>query len=93
MMSAQINHLYAIGKCSRSKLWSDRASVFARSVQNQGSTVDSPRRRTGLFGLGWRDRNKGKQTNVEESSNSKSTTKRTDSSTSQKETEAKEQEP
>ncbi|KAK4834469.1 hypothetical protein QYF36_023325 [Acer negundo] len=59
----------------------------------KSSTVDSPRRRTGLFGLGWRDRNKGKQTNVEESSNSKSTTERTDSSTSQKETEAKEQEP
>ncbi|KAK3227685.1 hypothetical protein Dsin_007547 [Dipteronia sinensis] len=70
-----------------------KAISSPKSVQNQGSTVDSPRRRTGLFGLGWRDRNKGKQTNVEESSNSKSITERTDSSTSQKETEAKEQEP
>ncbi|KAK2647674.1 hypothetical protein Ddye_015163 [Dipteronia dyeriana] len=70
-----------------------KAISSPKSLQNQGSTVDSPRRRTGLFGLGWRDRNKGKQTNVEESSNSKSTTERTDSSTSQKETEAKEQEP
>ncbi|KAG6728489.1 hypothetical protein I3842_02G175500 [Carya illinoinensis] len=37
---------------------------------NQESTQDLPARKTGLlahpFGLGWRDRNKGKQTNIEE---------------------------
>ncbi|KAJ4704806.1 TBC1 domain family member protein [Melia azedarach] len=38
------------------------------NAHNQGPTVDSPRRKIGLFGLGWRDRNKGKQTNAEDSS-------------------------
>ncbi|KAL5743080.1 hypothetical protein ACOSP7_029812 [Xanthoceras sorbifolium] len=64
-----------------------------RSLQKQGSTVDSPKRRTGLFGLGWRDRNKGKQTNGEESTDGKSTIEKTNSSNLRKETDAKEQEP
>ncbi|KAF8396653.1 hypothetical protein HHK36_018277 [Tetracentron sinense] len=44
---------------------------------NQESTQDLPTRKISLlsrpFGLGWRDRNKGKPTNVEEPINSKST--------------------
>ncbi|GAV84196.1 RabGAP-TBC domain-containing protein [Cephalotus follicularis] len=38
----------------------NKALSSPRSIQNQGSSVESPRKRTGLlpFALGWRDRNK-----------------------------------
>uniref|UniRef100_A0A5B7BBC2 Putative TBC1 domain family member 8B-like isoform X3 n=2 Tax=Davidia involucrata TaxID=16924 RepID=A0A5B7BBC2_DAVIN len=52
------------------------------------STQDLPTRKINLlsFGLGWRDRNKGKPTNVEEPSESKSTKERLEPSTRQIET-------
>ncbi|KAH9671953.1 Rab-GAP TBC domain-containing protein [Citrus sinensis] len=49
-----------------------KAVSSPRAVHNQ-SSVDSPKRRIGLFGLAWRDRNKGKPSNLEESSDRKST--------------------
>ncbi|KAF5737124.1 TBC1 domain family member 8B-like isoform X2 [Tripterygium wilfordii] len=46
-----------------------RVQSSPRSVRNQSSGVESPRRKTGLlaFGLGWRDKNKGKPSNAEDS--------------------------
>ncbi|KAJ0089255.1 hypothetical protein Patl1_31998 [Pistacia atlantica] len=38
-------------------------------LKNHGAPVDSPKRKIGLFGLGWPDRNKGRTNNGEESSN------------------------
>ncbi|GKV05714.1 hypothetical protein SLEP1_g17690 [Rubroshorea leprosula] len=51
-----------------------KALVSPRSFRNQGSSQDSPRKRPGIlsFGLGWRDRNKGK-TVLEESSDNPNT--------------------
>ncbi|GLT79297.1 hypothetical protein SLA2020_507900 [Shorea laevis] len=51
-----------------------KALASPRSSRNQGSSQDSPTKRPGIlsFGLGWRDRNKGK-TVLEESSDNPNT--------------------
>ncbi|KAM3689033.1 hypothetical protein ACB098_09G017200 [Castanea mollissima] len=61
-----------------------KAHASPRSTRNQ----DTPTRKTGLlsFGLGWRDRNKGKPTDVKESNLSHSTNEGMDPSSSEKET-------
>ncbi|GMP22806.1 hypothetical protein CsSME_00000659 [Camellia sinensis var. sinensis] len=72
--------------------------VVCRSVQqdsspvqsNQEPTQDFPVRKIGLlsrpFGLGWRDRNKGKPANAEEPTDGKSTSKEQSPSAEQKDT-------
>ncbi|XP_023893316.2 uncharacterized protein LOC112005306 isoform X2 [Quercus suber] len=61
-----------------------KAHASPRSTRNQ----DTPTRKTGLlsFGLGWRDRNKGKPTDVKESNLSHSPNEGMDPSSSEKET-------
>lgn len=67
-----------------------KALSSPRSTRNQ----DNPTRKIGLlsFGLGWRDRNKGKPTDVKESNVSQSTNERMDPSSSGKETKNEKQE-
>ncbi|KAI6698182.1 hypothetical protein NL676_018301 [Syzygium grande] len=48
----------------------NKAHQSPGSARNQSSAQEIPARRIGLFGLGWRDRNKGKPTGIEESSES-----------------------
>lgn len=69
-----------------------KAQSSPRAARNQGSTQESTRK-TGLlpFGLGWRDRNKGKPTNSEEPGESKTTNELIDLSTQQKKTSEQEQ--
>lgn len=61
-------------------------------ARNQGSTQDNTRK-TGLlpFGLGWRDRNRGKPANTKESVESNATNEQMDPSTQQKKTSEQEQ--
>ncbi|GMP22809.1 hypothetical protein CsSME_00000659 [Camellia sinensis var. sinensis] len=75
-----------------------KAQPSPRSVQqdsspvqsNQEPTQDFPVRKIGLlsrpFGLGWRDRNKGKPANAEEPTDGKSTSKEQSPSAEQKDT-------
>ncbi|XP_041023940.1 TBC1 domain family member 8B-like isoform X2 [Juglans microcarpa x Juglans regia] len=67
-----------------------KAQSSPGAVRNQ----DTPTRKVGLlsFGLGWRDRNKGKPSNAQESSESKSTNEGTGSNSSGKENKNEEQE-
>ncbi|KAJ8899769.1 hypothetical protein K2173_019469 [Erythroxylum novogranatense] len=44
-----------------------RAVSSPRSMRNPSTSIESPRRRISLFGLGWRDRNKGKPVNEDSS--------------------------
>ncbi|KAF5475950.1 hypothetical protein F2P56_007703 [Juglans regia] len=67
-----------------------KAQSSPGAVRNQ----DTPTRKVGLlsFGLGWRDRNKGKPSNAQESSESKSMNEGTGSNSSGKENKNEEQE-
>ncbi|KAG6697170.1 hypothetical protein I3842_09G185600 [Carya illinoinensis] len=67
-----------------------KAQSSPGAVRNQ----DTPTRKVGLlsFGLGWRDRNKGKPSNAQESSESKSANEGTGSNSSGKENKNEEQE-
>ncbi|KAF4348441.1 hypothetical protein F8388_021804 [Cannabis sativa] len=55
-----------------------KAHCSPRSVGNQATTQENTRRGILPFALGWRDRNKGKPSNAEESSETKSTNGATD---------------
>ncbi|KAF5453485.1 hypothetical protein F2P56_028383 [Juglans regia] len=68
MLEATLQYQCGQVKAQPSPRSSHPDSLTVRS--NQESAQDLPARKTGLlarpFGLGWRDRNKGKQTNIEE---------------------------
>ncbi|XP_062117064.1 uncharacterized protein LOC133830956 [Humulus lupulus] len=69
-----------------------KAHCSPRALGNQGTTQENTSRGILPFALGWRDRNKGKPSNVEESGETKSTNESTDVvSTAQKKTSEQEQ--
>ncbi|KAL5546250.1 hypothetical protein UlMin_005937 [Ulmus minor] len=68
-----------------------KAQPSPRDTRNQGSMPENTRKVGLLFGLGWRDRNKGKPANVEDSGESKSTNEQTEQSTLPKKASEQEQ--